>query len=432
MIRRYILILIALISVSIVFADRTQRSIKLEQQRTKKEIKETAKKIATTQKKTKEQVNLLNTLAIEIKENSEAIEKLKLSIDSINSSMSVVNDSILILEQNLSNLRNKYIDVLRSIRASKHLTSNVSFIFSAESLSDAYRRIRYLNQFASWQTNKAAEIKNALTAVNNAKEKLIGLHSEKVSSMKEMSSIRQTLQSNEKRQEKVIASLNKEEKSLKAYMKKKQQEARALDTELENLIAEEQRKKEAERKRKEAEKKRKEQEKAQKGKINDSKVDKDANKKKVSKDIIEPDIDRKLSGSFANNKGKLPYPVNGKCRIVGKFGRHQHPELKYIETENSGIDIELISAGNARAVFEGTVSAIFKQPGYNNIVMVRHGEYLTIYANLETLNIKPGDKVKANQILGSIYADPDNENRRILHFEVRKETQKLNPQNWIK
>lgn len=432
MIKRYILILIALISVSIVFADRTQRSIKLEQQRTKKEIKETAKKIATTQKKTKEQVNLLNTLTIEIKENSEAIEKLRLTIDSINNSMAVINDSISILDQNLSDLRNKYIDVLRSIRASQHLTNNTSFIFSAKSLSDAYRRTRYLNQFASWQKNKATEIKNALTAVNNAKEKLIGLHTEKVSSMKEMASIRQTLQSNEKRQEKVIANLNKEEKSLKAYMKKKQQEARALDVELENLIAEEQRKKEAERKRKEAEKKRKEQGKTQKGKINDSKDDKDANKKKVPEDIIEPDIDRKLSGSFANNKGKLPYPVTGKCRIVGKFGRHQHPELKYIETENSGIDIELISAGNARAVFEGTVSAIFKQPGYNNIVMVRHGEYLTIYANLETLNIKPGDKVKANQILGSIYADPDNENRRILHFEVRKETQKLNPQNWIK
>lgn len=437
--RRFLIILLALISVGVALADRTQHNIKKEQQRTNKEIKETAKKIATTQKKTREQVNLLNKLTIEIKENSSTLEKLKQSIDSIDNSMSKLSDSISILEKNLTSLRTKYTNVLRAIRATQHSTNSATFIFSSKSFSEAYRRIRYMRQFTTWQTRKSKEITTTITSLNSAKDRLIALHNEKMISVKEVSSVQQTLQNNEKRQERIIADLNKEEKSLKAYMEKKRKEAKALDAELDRLIAEERKRQEAERKRKLEEQKRKEQEQAlalknkkEQQKQDSNKSSTEPKKTKSPEAIITPEIDRKLSGSFESNKGRLPYPVTGKCRVVGKFGRHQHPELKYIETDNSGIDIELLSAGSARAIFDGTVSAIFKQPGYNNIVMIRHGEYLSIYANLINLQVKPGDKVKAHQILGNIYSDPDDDNRCIMHFEIRKETQKLNPQLWIK
>ena len=437
--RRFLIILLALISVGVALADRTQHNIKKEQQRTNKEIKETAKKIATTQKKTREQVNLLNKLTIEIKENSSTLEKLKQSIDSIDNSMSKLSDSISILEKNLTSLRTKYTNVLRAIRATQHSTNSAAFIFSSKSFSEAYRRIRYMRQFTTWQTRKSKEITTTITSLNSAKDRLIALHNEKMISVKEVSSVQQTLQNNEKKQERIIADLNKEEKSLKAYMEKKRKEAKALDAELDRLIAEERKRQEAERKRKLEEQKRKEQEQAlalknkkEQQKQDSNKSSTEPKKTKSPEAIITPEIDRKLSGSFESNKGRLPYPVTGKCRVVGKFGRHQHPELKYIETDNSGIDIELLSAGSARAIFDGTVSAIFKQPGYNNIVMIRHGEYLSIYANLIGLQVKPGDKVKAHQILGNIYSDPDDDNRCIMHFEIRKETQKLNPQLWIK
>ena len=136
--------------------------------------------------------------------------------------------------------------------------------------------------------------------------------------------------------------------------------------------------------------------------------------------------------AFESKKGKLPYPVLGRYRVVGKFGKQKHPQFPNIMTENSGIDIELLSSGSAIAIFEGTVSAIFRQPGFNTIVMVRHGEYLSIYANLSSISVKSGDNVKANQVIGTVYADPEDGNRRIMHFEIRKETVKLNPQHWIK
>lgn len=118
--------------------------------------------------------------------------------------------------------------------------------------------------------------------------------------------------------------------------------------------------------------------------------------------------------------------------MVRGFGRQKHPELEHVETENSGIDIEALGGGSARAVFEGRVSEIFRQPGYNTIVMVRHGNFLTIYANIDKLSVKKGDTVKAGQAIGTIFADPDEDGRLILHFELRKERTKLNPLLWVK
>lgn len=458
--KRFFIILIALISVGVILADKSQQRIDQERKQTNKEIKETTKKISENERQTRKQLNQLNQISAQIQEKNEAIGRLKLSIDSIDNSMSHLNDSIAILEQNLSILRDKYAEVLRSIRATRHSTSNVAFIFSANSFSDAYRRIRYLRQFASWQSAKTQELKQAITSIDDAKKELVHLHSQKTSSMQQVTTTQIALKNDEKQQSQVVADLNKERATLNAYLKKKKQEAKQLDDQLNKLIAQQQ--KEAEKKRKEAEKKRKEQEKrkkeqekalAQKRK-NENKANTATAKSEKKTETpqappgedlalnqptkpsqpkpIEKSIETSGSTDFERQKGLLPYPVDGRCRIVSKFGRQTHPQLRDIVTDNPGIDIELLSGSNAKAVFDGTVSAIFQNPGYHTIVMVRHGEYITIYANLSSINVRVEDKVKANQVIGTVYANPDDDNRRIIHFEVRKETKKLNPQLWLK
>lgn len=139
-----------------------------------------------------------------------------------------------------------------------------------------------------------------------------------------------------------------------------------------------------------------------------------------------------LSGNFAQNQGRLLFPAAGECRVVSHFGRTKHNDFTKVEVQNSGIDIQTPSGANARAVFDGTVSSIFFLKGFHNIVMVRHGEYITVYANVDKLAVRKGDQVKAGQSLGQIYADPDDGGRSILHFEVRKEREKLDPMLWIK
>lgn len=449
--KRIIFILVALLSVSVMLADKSQQSIKKQQQRTNKEIKETAKKIETNKKQTKKQLNLLNKLTVEISQNTQELNQLQTSIDSLDKSMRKMTDSIAFLEKRLVLIRENYKKSLRSVRASRHSTSNIAFIFSSKSFDDAYRRMRYLQQFNTWQTNKANEVKEAITAIENAKNELVALHSTKSKTLELVATTQKTLVKNQQEQSQVVASLQKERTQLDAYLKKKQKEAQKLDDQLNELIRkqqEEERKRriEAEKKRKEkerleAEKRRKEQEQKEKeqpkkGQQPSKPVDskKEEPKKQPEQPIVdtEEQAQQTLSSNFENNKGKLPYPATGKCRIVSKFGRHKHPSLQYVEVNNNGIDIELLSSTSAIAVCDGTVSAIFQQSGYNNIVMVRHGSYITVYANLATITVKPGDKVKARQAIGTVYADPDDDNRCILHFEVRKETQKLNPEHWIK
>jgi len=144
------------------------------------------------------------------------------------------------------------------------------------------------------------------------------------------------------------------------------------------------------------------------------------------------EADRKLTGSFTDNKGRLLFPVAGQYKIVGIFGRTSHPDLSRVEVNNSGIDIEVPAGAKARAVFDGEVSSVFRVNGYHNVVMLRHGSYLTVYAGIDRLDVRKGDKVKAGQTLGSIFTDADDDNRTILHFEVRREREKLNPTDWVK
>ena len=138
-----------------------------------------------------------------------------------------------------------------------------------------------------------------------------------------------------------------------------------------------------------------------------------------------------LSGSFEKNKGKLPFPLSGSYKIVAHFGRQKHPELRYVQTENSGIDIETTPGTKARAVFNGVVSRIFVTPGYNSTIIVRHGNYLTIYANLSEVYVRAGEKVSTGQNLGKIYSDSQDGNRTILTFQLWKERTKLNPELWL-
>ena len=145
----------------------------------------------------------------------------------------------------------------------------------------------------------------------------------------------------------------------------------------------------------------------------------------MTKDELE------LSNSFSQNKGRLPMPLSGKYMIVGHFGQQQHQELKYVQVNSSGIDIQTTPGTTARSVFNGVVTRVFVMPGYNSSVIIRHGNYLTIYSNLSEVFVKAGDKVTTRQSIGRIYSDPEENNRTVLHFQLWKETTKLNPEPWL-
>lgn len=139
-----------------------------------------------------------------------------------------------------------------------------------------------------------------------------------------------------------------------------------------------------------------------------------------------------LTEPFERCKGRLPWPLDHKATITSTFGRHTHETLERVTMQNNGIDFETSPGASARAVYDGTVSMIIVMEGYQNVVLVRHGEYLTVYAGLSDLRVRKGDQVKAGQLLGSVFVDPNDGNRTKLHFELRHEKEKLDPQQWLK
>ncbi len=424
---------------------RNLSSVKKEQKATQRAIKLTAEQIEANAKKTGRTLSALNALNAEITQQSRSITEIAGQIDSIDASIAVISDSIRILDERLEAMRASYANSIKSMhKANSGSMSALAFIFASDSFTQAYRRVRYLREFAAWKDKKSTEIKEAQAQLDGQRKHYAALQADKSAALARMTSTKADLEKKQKETSVLVAQLKKEGASLKKVLKEKEAQARALDAELDRLIAEEQRRQEAER-RKAEEARRKQQEKQlAQGKAKGEKTKETEAKGSAPKPAPKPkasssaanyataEADRKLTGSFESNKGRLLFPVSGKYKIVRPFGRHKHPDLPHVVTDNSGIDIEVPPGGNARAVFGGTVSAIFRQPGFNTIVMVRHGSYLTIYANLTDILVKKGDVLKQGQTLGRIYSDPDDDNRSILHFELRKETQKLNPSAWVR
>ncbi len=137
-----------------------------------------------------------------------------------------------------------------------------------------------------------------------------------------------------------------------------------------------------------------------------------------------------LSSDFASNRGKLPMPISGSYIIVSHYGQYAVEGLKNVKLDNKGIDIQGQPGASARAIFNGKVAAVFKLNGLFNI-LVRHGAYISVYCNLSSVSVKQGDEVATKQELGTVFSNSADGNRTVLHFQLRKEKEKLNPEPWL-
>jgi septal ring factor EnvC (AmiA/AmiB activator) len=140
--------------------------------------------------------------------------------------------------------------------------------------------------------------------------------------------------------------------------------------------------------------------------------------------------DRELSGNFVSNKGRLPMPVTGPYIISSRYGQYDVDGLRNVKLDNKGIDIQAKPGAQARAIFNGKVAAVFQLNGLFN-VLIRHGSYISVYCNLSSASVKSGDNVSTRQSIGTIFSDKTDNNRTVLHFQLRHEKEKLNPEGWL-
>ena len=410
---------------------RSADKIKKEQSTTQRKISETSKRITTTDKELKRQLNSLNSLNADIRQQDATVHRLRTHIDSLGTAITSTSDSIAILESNLNDLRTAYAKALRSLQPSAGEMDAIAFVFSAGSFSEAYSRVRYLNRFSEWRRRKAADIDQAIDRISQRRQHLTGLRHQQDKACRQAEEARRSLSLKQNESEKLVTNLRRQGTQLKAELARQKKQAQALDRELDRIIAAEQQRiarEEAARKAKEA----KNTKTTTRTTSSDTPSARAIASSRAETRSAATTSATQLSGSFSANKGQLLFPVSGRYKIVRQFGRQPHPTQRHVVTDNSGIDIEVPTGTSARAVFDGTVSAIFRQDGFNTIAMLRHGKYLTVYAGLSACNVRQGQHIKAGHLLGSIHSDPADDNRTILHFEVRDERQKLNPILWVK
>lgn len=302
------------------------------------------------------------------------------------------------------------------------------FIFSARSLAQTYRRLRYVREYATYQRLQGEEVLKKQEQVNKKKAELRQVRTAKADLLKEREAEKVKLEAQEKEKRTLVTSLQKKQRGLQNEIARKRREANQLNARIDRLIAEEiekARKRAAEEARREAAARKKEGAKTDKSATSASK-----NKAAPLETYTMSKADRELSGDFANNRGKLPMPISGAYIITSHYGQYAVEGLRNVKLDNKGIDIQGKPGAQARAIFNGKVAAVFKLNGLFNI-LIRHGAYISVYCNLSSASVKQGDTVATKQAIGQVFSDGADGGRTVLHFQLRREKEKLNPEPWL-
>ncbi|MCC8155292.1 MAG: peptidoglycan DD-metalloendopeptidase family protein [Tannerellaceae bacterium] len=409
---KYTLLTLFLLLTFAVCGQKSARIKELETQRNKAlaDIELTNKLLEETSRSAQNSLNRLNLLSQQILSRKKIINLLNEEVKAIDKEMTDINQHISSLEKELQGKKDNYAKSVQGLYKRHNSQDKLLFILSADNFTQSLRRIRYLQEYSAWQKRQAKEIIVKQEEINREKEELEKRRTGKQTLLAERESENKKLSSEEATQKTEVQQLTKKQKELQADLKKKRQQAQNLNQQIEKQIA-------AEIARAEAEKK--------KGKGTEQRTADSKGGYAMTK------AEKQLSDNFASNRGKLPFPVTGRYTIVSTFGEHAHPQLKNVRVYNNGIDIQTTPGTDARAVFNGEVTSIFVVPGYNTSVIIRHGNYLTVYSNLSEVYVKKGDKVATQQAIGKIFTDTQDSNSTILHFELRKEKEKLNPRPWL-
>ena len=303
------------------------------------------------------------------------------------------------LEEELERLKEDYAKMVRKSYKSKSQQSRIMFLLSAESFLQAYKRLQYMKQYANYRKQQGEEIKKNTLELEQLNKELAVQKKAKEALIAENRKTRAKLQKDKESQQGLIAVIRKKEGQFAAEIREKQRQVNAIDREIERLIE------------------------LAIAKSNEGKGSADR-----TVFALTPEA-KALAADFEKNKGKLPWPV--KSGVVSmRFGTQPHPVVKTATISSNGVRIDTEKGGKARAIFGGTVSEVLVIKGSNKAVMLRHGDYISVYNNLDDISVKRGDEVSIGQELGTV-ATSRSDGKTTLHFVLYKNTQKLNPEHWI-
>lgn len=366
------------------------------------EFDQILKKTAETKKTSIGQLNAVNK---QLQTRISFINTLSREVTLLNTEIKETENAISSLEKDLINLKEEYSGMIYTSSKLNSGLTMTAFIFSSTTFKQFYMRLKYLKQYSDARKKQVELINQKTEELAQQRRTLEEKKSEKQLVLNQEQQQKQQLDQAKREQQGIVNNLSKQEQDLrkKIAAAKKQQEN--LNSMIKRIIEEEIRLAEAEARKKNS----------------------TANKSSGSSIPLTPEA-AALSNSFAGNRGKLPWPVESGF-VSKRFGTHPHPTLKGISEDNDGIDIQTRPNSEVRSVFDGEVTKIFTVPGYGGTIVVKHGEYYTMYSKLKVISVKSGDKVKAKQVLGQVYTNK--EGVAEVHFETWKGLQPMDPSIWL-
>ncbi len=416
------------------------KALKVRKNEVQQKINRSQTELNRTRKDVDSKIKSINFIDVQLESRLRYINEMEQKMLAVDKRIHDLEQQVRTQEENLEKVKKRYKQSLVYARTNQAVQSPLIFIFSAKSVTQMYRRARYAREYAQYQRALGEQIGQKQKRLLADRGKLLAAKGEMAALVRETLQQRKLLFEQQQQQKEAVAGLQKHEKVLVDQINRQQRELAELDRKIDAVIAEEiekaRRRAEAERKRKAAEeaarKARAQAAQKKKSKTRAQKTDTRKTATKKNEDIAggawRTPVDNVLSSNFQKNKGRLPVPITGSYMISGHFGTYNVPGLKNVRLDNKGTNFVGQKGARARAIFDGEVTAVFQYSGTYN-VLIRHGSYISVYCNLSSVIVRNGQTVRTRDLIGAVAEDGSG--KCVLHFQLRKERTKLNPEQWI-
>ena len=387
-----------------VFAQQDRAKLEQDKKKVEQEIEYTNKLLEQTRQTRQNSLNEVVILNKKINKREQLINTINSEVQLVGYQMDLAQDSIDLLEKDLKNLKDEYAKMIYYAYKNKNLYDRLIFILAAEDFNQAYQRMKYFEHYNEYRKQQALLIQIKQKRLEIKLEDLAAIRDQKNNLLTSEERQRQQLTVEREEKNRSVQTLSKKEKELQKTLKEKEAAARKLQQAIQDIIAEEIR-------------------------LASERANKPgAATEKAGLFSLTPE-ERILSDNFLSNRGSLPWPLEQGI-ISSTFGEHPHPVLKNVKTRNNGIDMMTESGAEARSIFGGVVTRVMNVPNNNNVVIIRHGEFLTVYSNLDEVYVRVGEKVNIKQKIGKVFTNKS-DSKTELHFEIWQSKTLLNPEEWL-
>ena len=401
---------------------KSSAQLKKDKQKIENDIANTQKLLKKNESNQKAAVQQAALLRQQIQNREKMITNLNSQIIQMEDEQEQNQQEINQLEKRLAYMKADYAQVVYNAYRNRRLMDKVTFILAADDFSQMFRRLRYYSLFSRNVREQSRRIQQTTEELTKKNEEIVLLKNDKLVTLSSKEQEIKSLEVDRRKKTQNAEKLKKESQKLNADLKQQQKKRRELDAAIQKAVKEEIAKANAERSKKSGSAKGKD---TSTGTASASTTS--SSPKSTTSIALTPE-EKTLNASFISNKGKLPWPV-AKGAKVSDFGSYAHPDVPSVQIDNHGIDIMVEAGTPARAVFEGVVTGVMNIMG-TTVVMIRHGEYLTVYQNLASASVKKGDKVNTKQTIGTV-ARNSTSNTYELHFEIWKNDRYVNPNEWL-